>query len=259
MTPRRLSYSEHNWDVVDRLAKRITNVNNSVRLQSLRDGRRAFPMNRLNNVLLIISFLAVRSLLQTANAHSNEIIIGNMRIQALSQNLIRIEQRGPKGFEDRNTFTIVSRKWPGETINIQRQGHEIILTTTKCRIELPNDCQSLEGIVVQLRIGKYQYRFKGMPPPDFLPGPVSDEQLWILRDYPRLVPPAWVQLHRLKDSKIIPPPAGTRRTMQRMFISSYLNERSTIGFDQTSSSSLDQHRCRHSLLLVVGQSVPSLY
>ena len=148
-------------------------------------------MNRLAKILLSIFCLTEMSFPQPARAESSEVIVGNMRIQALSEDLIRIEQRGPKGFEDRNTFTVVNRDWPGETINMQVQEDHTILTTSKCRIVLPKDCRSLEGILVQLKDGKHQYRFTGMPPADFFPGPVSDDQIWILRDSPRLVPPEW--------------------------------------------------------------------
>lgn len=153
-------------------------------------------MNTLIKLSLFISSLTGIIFLQLANAQSNEAIVGEMRIQALSENLIRIEQRGPNGFEDRNTFTVVNRKWQGERINIQEKDSQTILTTSKYRIELPNNCRTLDGIVVRFdfaqRDGKTtEYRFNGMPTLDYLPGPVNEEQLWILCDSPRLVPPEW--------------------------------------------------------------------
>jgi hypothetical protein len=44
-----------------------------------------------------------------SSAGSNTVIVGDMRVQALSPSLLRIEPRGPKGFEDRTTFTVVNR------------------------------------------------------------------------------------------------------------------------------------------------------
>eukprot|EP00656_Telonema_subtile_P045294 TRINITY_DN5154_c0_g2_i1.p1 TRINITY_DN5154_c0_g2~~TRINITY_DN5154_c0_g2_i1.p1 ORF type:complete len:835 (-),score=119.33 TRINITY_DN5154_c0_g2_i1:273-2777(-) len=44
---------------------------------------------------------------------STEIIIGNTRVQALSPTLIRVEPKGPLGFEDRTTFTVVDRGFRG--------------------------------------------------------------------------------------------------------------------------------------------------
>jgi hypothetical protein len=148
-------------------------------------------MSTLIKISLWFSCLTGISFIQRANAQISEAIMGTIRIQALTENLIRIEQRGPKGFEDRNTFTVVNRNWPGESIKTQEQENQTILITSKCRIELPKNCHSLEGIFIQLKNGKNQYRFKGMPSPDFFPDPVSNDQIWILLDNPRLVPPEW--------------------------------------------------------------------
>ena len=148
-------------------------------------------MKALKKTFFFISSLAAILFVQLANAQSSEAVVGTMRIQCLSKNLIRIEQRGPNGFEDRNTFTVINRNWQGEAIKIQEQDSQTVLSTSLCRIELPKNCRSLEGIRIYLQNGKNQYRFSGMPPRDFLPGPVSDDLIWILCDSPRLVPPEW--------------------------------------------------------------------
>ena len=148
-------------------------------------------MMTLKKTFLFIPLFAGTIFIQPARSQSSEAIVGNMRIQALSKNLIRIEQRGLNGFEDRNTFTVVNRNWPGEVIKIQEQDSQTVLITSQYRIELPKNCQSVEGICIQLQNGKNQYRFKGMPPRDYIPGPVNDDQFWVLCDAPRMVPPEW--------------------------------------------------------------------
>ena len=42
-----------------------------------------------------------------------EVIVGNVRVQAPSDTLIRIEPQGPMGFESNTTFMVVSRDWAG--------------------------------------------------------------------------------------------------------------------------------------------------
>jgi hypothetical protein len=150
---------------------------------------RNFPMKTLVKFILSISFFPGMLLTQPAQVQSSEAIVGNIRIQALSKNLIRIEQKGPKGFEDRNTFTIVDRSWPGDLIQTQEQEHQTILTTSTCRIVLPRDCRSLEGIYLEAHHGKNVFRFNGLPSLDFFPDPAITDQLWIFSDYPRLIPP----------------------------------------------------------------------
>jgi alpha-glucosidase (family GH31 glycosyl hydrolase) len=140
---------------------------------------------------LLFSYSTGSLFIHSACAEPREEIVGAMRIQALTRNLIRIEQRGPQGFEDRITFTVVDRNWPGEQIHREEQDSLTVLSTSRYRIVLPNNCHSLEGILLQLQNSKVQYRFKGIPPRDFLPGPVNHNQLWVLSDSPRLVPPEW--------------------------------------------------------------------
>ncbi len=129
--------------------------------------------------------------MQSSHAQFAELTVGDMRIQALSETLIRIEQRGPKGFEDRATFTVVSRDWPGDTITVESTEGRSILSAGAFQIDLPEDSRSLAGTRVQLRSGRDQHIFTGMPAADYFPGPVHSDRIWILRDYPRLVPPAW--------------------------------------------------------------------
>jgi len=148
-------------------------------------------MNSLRKTLLFLFFFTDFFFLRPLWAQFHEAIAGDIRIQVLSENLIRIEQKGPKGFEDRNTFTVVDRKWPGMLIEIQKEENQTILTTSKCRIEIPNHSRSLEGIFIRLKNGKTQYQFKGIPDMSFFPGPVSDNQFWFLADSPRLIPPEW--------------------------------------------------------------------
>ena len=47
-----------------------------------------------------------------ALASSNEIVVGNVRVQALSRTLIHLEPKGPLGFEDRPTLMVRNRSFP---------------------------------------------------------------------------------------------------------------------------------------------------
>ena len=49
----------------------------------------------------------------TASMRPPNILVGNVRVQLLSDSLLRIELKGPAGFEDRETFHVVNRDWPG--------------------------------------------------------------------------------------------------------------------------------------------------
>ena len=67
-----------------------------------------------------------------------EVIVGGVRVQALSETLLRIEPKGPMGFEDNTTFMVVSRDFAG--VPIQRvgstKGTVTTLTTDKYTISI---------------------------------------------------------------------------------------------------------------------------
>merc|ERR1712216_334685 len=65
-----------------------------------------------------------------AVAPSSEIIVGNVRVQALSPTLVRVEPKGPRGFEDRTTFMVQSREFDGIPITKENESAEATLLST---------------------------------------------------------------------------------------------------------------------------------
>jgi hypothetical protein len=63
--------------------------------------------------------------------------VGNVRVQALSDTLIRIEPKGPIGFESNTTFMVVSRDWAGVPLTKgSTAGGVTTLTTSKVSITI---------------------------------------------------------------------------------------------------------------------------
>jgi hypothetical protein len=58
---------------------------------------------------LLVYFCALLPLAAVAD----EIIVGDLRVQALSPTLVRIEPKGPNGFENRTSFMVVNRAFTG--------------------------------------------------------------------------------------------------------------------------------------------------
>jgi hypothetical protein len=123
---------------------------------------------------------------------NNQIIAGDIRIQALSDTVLRLEQRGANGFEDRATFTVVSRDFPEPQCRIEQTAQVIQLTTPNYRVILPGDGSTLEGVRVETPTGDLLYQYDGrLPRSSHLPGPADVLNVWVMADSPRLVPPAW--------------------------------------------------------------------
>ena len=74
---------------------------------------------------------------------SSSIIVGDVRVQALSSTLVRVEPKGPRGFEDRTTFMVVNRSFPGLAITKKAvTAAGTLLSTTAYDVLLRHDNSS---------------------------------------------------------------------------------------------------------------------
>src|SRR5215471_6821571 len=126
---------------------------------------------------------------------------GNVRVQLLSDSLVRIEAKGPAGFEDRPTFHVVNRDWPGTAFTAQTNAGIIELRTANYVVRIPLNAASFDGVSVNSPAGEKLYGYDGrLENSQWLPSPGEKIPAWWFADAPRLVPPAW---------GLTPPPAPT--------------------------------------------------
>jgi hypothetical protein len=113
-----------------------------------------------------------------------QVVSGDVRVQVLTPNLVRIEQKGPKGFEDRNTFTVVHRP-----TDFRHTSGDLDLGSYRVVVPLH---ASLTDIQILDKKGKVVFRYDGKPVPhSWLPGPSQQFETYVFADTPRLVPPSW--------------------------------------------------------------------
>ena len=131
---------------------------------------------------------------------SASFVVGAVRVQPLGPYLVRVEVRGPRGFEDRETFTVATRA--GELV-AARETHgagTTTIATANYRVVVPDGAAGLAGVRVENAAGETLCELSGaMLGKKFLPAPSALPSVWTLGDSPRAVPPAWGAL---------PPPAG---------------------------------------------------
>ena len=117
---------------------------------------------------------------------------GNLRIQPLGPHLVRIEVRGPKGFEDRETFTIQDRR--GAPVAARREAAEgaTRVATATYRVVVPAGAAGLEGVRIETAAGApLCVLSNALLARKFLPAPSALPAVWVLGDAPRVAPPAW--------------------------------------------------------------------
>ena len=145
--------------------------------------------HRLTIVLVELA-LILGAPLQGRAAPSVE--VGKVRIQLLSPTLVRLEERGPQGFEDRPTFLVVERNWPGTAFSREEEGGATIIRTKNYAVRVPTGGPSLGGVEVQSASGELLYRVEGaLPARPRFPAPSDLAGAFVVADSPRVVPPAW--------------------------------------------------------------------
>ena len=89
-----------------------------------------------------------------AGADAYDVVIGDVRVQLLSGSLARVEVRGPKGFEDRETYHITGRDWDGTPYTTQTVGDLIAISTENYVVYVPTEAKALDGVYMTDRDGK---------------------------------------------------------------------------------------------------------
>lgn len=123
-----------------------------------------------------------------------------LRIEILSRTVVRIEERGPAGFEDRPSFHIVDRLKTDVPVERIELNDAVELRTESWRILVNGPDPTIENVRIQDANGLLLFDgTRPLSPATFLPEPGQAITSWGFQDAPRIIPPPWGAL---------PPPAG---------------------------------------------------
>lgn len=118
------------------------------------------------------------------------IVNEKVRITPLSETLVRLEEEGKNGFEDRETFYVLGRdRFTAPESQHAAVGEEIVITTDGYRVHIPQTATDLTGTYVTDASGVVLYKYNGVTLPNtYLPSPSDDLRGWYFSDNPRIVP-----------------------------------------------------------------------
>mmetsp|Transcript_46842 Transcript_46842/g.102419 ORF Transcript_46842/g.102419 Transcript_46842/m.102419 type:complete len:871 (+) Transcript_46842:27-2639(+) len=141
-------------------------------------------------VTIILSILACWSAPAAAAAVCKEceIVLGDVRVQALSPVLLRVEPKGPQGFEDRTTFMVASRAFEGLPITAKKQVDGTLMRTSHYTVLLKNGIQDFMVFDTE---GKTVFQAMGPAPTLLHWPPPHAAQSYALADHPRFSVPSW--------------------------------------------------------------------
>lgn len=117
-------------------------------------------------------------------------VSGNVRVEVLSPTLLRIEQKGPEGWEDRPTFNVVGRTgWSAVKPDIQKANNQTGLNMRSWHVVIPRDAQRVEDVQITDPGGREIFRYDGKAVNSkWLPEPGHVPAAWSISDTPRMVP-----------------------------------------------------------------------
>ncbi len=120
----------------------------------------------------------------------NEVVLGNVRVQLLSKTLVRIENRGPAGFEDRASYIVTNRdEWTTVEYEIASENNEQVVKTAYYHVHVPNGGTAEDAYITAPEGDEQLWSYQG--PTDtnvYLPSPSEELKSWYFTDSPRIIP-----------------------------------------------------------------------
>lgn len=113
-------------------------------------------------------------------------VMCDVRVEALSPTVIRLEVKGPHGFEDRPTFRVLHRS-AATPLAVAADGDHVALRGNGVIVRLPKNPRSLDGAEIDSTNGALLWKFDPSIGNDvWLPAPGSHPTAWAFADTPRI-------------------------------------------------------------------------
>ena len=115
--------------------------------------------------------------------------VGDLRIQLLSDTLLRIEERGEKGFENRESYIVSNRDdWDTVQYSVTDTDTEKQIVTEKYTVHVPKNADA-SGVTVTDGSANLLWEFDGMTDTNvYIPSPSDELRSWYFTDSPRIIP-----------------------------------------------------------------------
>lgn len=125
------------------------------------------------------------------NAEATSIELENVRVQLLSDRLVRIEMKGPKGFEDRPSYNIEKRLgWKEVKYTLSQSDGLSVIKTDAYSVYIPSGLgDEPVGAYITDNDGEVIWKYLGETDTNiYLPSPSDELSSWYFTDSPRVIP-----------------------------------------------------------------------
>lgn len=127
---------------------------------------------------------------EQAEGFPSYVIEGQVRVELLSDSLVRIEQKGERGFENRPSFTVIKRDgWSDVDFKSERSNGFLSIITANYTVMLPENASDTHGCTVVGKNGEVLWRYESQSDAAlYLPSPSEELKSWYFMDSPRVIP-----------------------------------------------------------------------
>ena len=128
---------------------------------------------------------------EEARVKPEEVVVGKVRVQLLSDTLVRLEvaMSGNK-FQDKPSFSVINRdEWHKVDYSVVEEGDKTVIKTANYHVVLPTTSANLTKAVITTPDGEELWHYETKTNSDvFLPSPSDELQSWYFTDNPRVIP-----------------------------------------------------------------------
>lgn len=120
-----------------------------------------------------------------------EVTVGRVRVQLLSDSLVRVEQAMTNGsFQDKPSFSVINRdEWYKVEHTVETEGENTVIKTASYHVIVPTDATNLNDVVITTPDGEELWHYETKTNSDvFLPSPSDELNSWYFTDNPRVIP-----------------------------------------------------------------------
>ncbi len=146
------------------------------------------------SMLMLFTFLPISIIASEAPSKAKKVETDQVRVQFLSNTVVRVEAKAGGKFEDRDTLIIVGRDdFEGVEADLSYNGDEITATTSKYKVTIQKNTALSKGAVkIYTLSGELLWDYSKGTEGFYteLPTPADKPQVYAIADSPRVIEPA---------------------------------------------------------------------
>lgn len=127
---------------------------------------------------------------ENADGFPSYVTEGEIRVELLSDSIVRIEQKGERGFENRPSFVVSKRDgWEKVDYTTENEDGFVVIKTESYCVRVPENAQNVYECTIESADGDTLWTYETQSDSAvYLPSPSEELKSWSFNDSPRVIP-----------------------------------------------------------------------